>query len=192
MRNEYVITNGKQFASNGSASTIASSLSDAFRWKTRESAENVLDEAHRRRRMPLDGSYHVNEIIPYIPELDTELDCAIFQVQSFICIYKQYAGEDQSLQKKLSKVDRKISDLEHYIEMQDVSSVKGYKLYKKLQELRRERRQIKKTMSLVKALSCINQESIAEIEKALRYINADCYMPKELDFGDILGENNHD
>ena len=192
MQNEYVITNGKQFANNGSASTLVSSLSEAFKWKTRESAENVLDEAHKRRRMPLDGSYHVSEVIHYVAELNPDLDASIFEMQSFVSVYKQYAGESQSLQKQLSKVDRKLSDLEHYIEMQNVSSSKGYKLYKKMQELRRERRQIKKAITLVKALSSISEESIAELEKALRYINADCYMPKELDFDDILGDNKHD
>lgn len=58
---------------------------------------------------------------------------------------------------ELSRVDKKICDLMHYIEFNNFSACDGYKLAKALKECRQERRVIKNKLeytSIIKASSC--------------------------------------
>lgn len=87
------------------------------------------------------------------------------------------------LNQALSKIDRKITDIEHYIEFNALGVVDGYKAYKMLRLALAERRDIKMELDFYNRFSCMGLTS-----KAMNKLIASCengsvpksYVPREL------------
>lgn len=67
--------------------------------------------------------------------------------------------------KKLSKVDKEISDIYHYIEVSNLDAYRGWKAYKLLKDKLIERRKIKDEFDAAKRLRKSIQNKTKEINK---------------------------
>lgn len=82
---------------------------------------------------------YVHVDIEHLKEVAKELEYMFYSIRS----NKPYLCEEQS------KVDRMISDIEHYIEFTNFNASDGYKLAKSIQDLRRYRRKIKDEIAII-------------------------------------------
>lgn len=78
---------------------------------------------------------------------DTSKSMEMFLELETICI--ELRKRKQHLNSELSIVDKKRTDIEHYIEFYSLSASKGYKASKMLKECLEERRKIKNEMALI-------------------------------------------
>jgi hypothetical protein len=103
-------------------------------------------------------------------------------------MYSDIKESLKDLQCKLSTVDRKISDVEHFIEITDQNAVNGYKLYKKLKDLRIERRNIKRLIDIRQMFDKINidNDSMKDIRERIESFKTRTFSPRELDLDKIL------
>ena len=78
---------------------------------------------------------------------------------------QEIADHKTLLNNQLSTVDKKVSDILHYIELsENLNSVQGYNAYKLLREVTRERREIKNKIDEMNYLNqYMVQKSLAEL-----------------------------
>lgn len=67
----------------------------------------------------------------------------------------------RALNSELSRVDKEITDIEHYIEFYSFSASRGYELSKMLKDRLDRRREIKNEMELLNDISCMQMGYIA-------------------------------
>lgn len=90
------------------------------------------------------------------------------------------------LVEELSKFDRQITDIEHYVEFNagKLNACGGYKAYKLLQDVLVQRRKIKDELEIIQVVSdrigC--PEEVATIETRVRELEARTYKPRELTY----------
>lgn len=185
----YIITNGEQFIKNQNATSLTSSPDDAYMWTLKTSAENVLSDAkNRSSNSPhaiIDNSYKVEPVYIYVSDIEPDISDDLDTIRLFADIVQDSAEREESLLAQLSKVDRELSDIEHFIEFVDLNGVDGFKIYKKMQSIRQIRREIKHRLKIVQT---INSQSI-DPEVLKRLVKGFCniyYKPREVDFDDIL------
>lgn len=96
----------------------------------------------------------------------------------FLDVDARYAhlGED------LSTVDREITDLNHYIEFNDLNACNGFKMYKELQGRLRRRRAIKDEIRVLSSIRCckIAKSEINEVRRTVYELSQRKYAPREL------------
>lgn len=78
-----------------------------------------------------------------------------------------YNKRFNELNKKLSIMDRKKSDIEHYIELKNLDASSGFGIYKKLQQILLERRAIKDEIDCLSQIRFIGERSV--LNKLSRY-----------------------
>lgn len=143
----YIITNGEQFVKNQNATSLASNSDDAYMWTLKTSAENVLADAKNRSsnspHATIDNSYKVEPVYIYVSDIEPDISDDLDTIRLFADIVQDSAEREESLLAQLSKVDRELSDIEHFIEFVDLNGVDGFKIYKKMQSIRQIRREIK-------------------------------------------------
>ena len=82
-------------------------------------------------------------IVKGVREAEIVLDDFTSQMDLLISISEQIESRIKQLNKKLSAADKKLTDIEHYIEGPSLSASQGYRAYKMLREARIYRRKIK-------------------------------------------------
>ncbi len=89
----------------------------------------------------------------------------------------------EELCKELSKVDKELSDINHYIEFCNLNAAQGYKAYKMVKERRIKRRSIKNELAVVDVIleKKISDSLVEEIEKVIHSLNERMYKPRILD-----------
>lgn len=188
---KYIITDGTNFVNNSNAKTVCQNSNDAYMWSLKVSAENVLKDAKNRNAnsdlVRLDSKYHIEEVCLYRSDVPNDIISDIKVIADFADIVRDSAEREEDLLSQLSKIDRELSDIEHYIEFVDLNGVDGFKVYKKMQSLRQFRREIKYRL---KIMHDINSQSIdPDVLKRLCSFFKDLYYrPKVVDFDDILKE----
>ncbi len=185
----YIITNGEQFVKNQNATSITSNSDDAYMWTLKTSAENVLSDAKNRSsnspHATIDNSYKVEPVYIYISDIEPDISDDLNTIRLFADIVQDSAEREESLLAQLSKVDRELSDIEHFIEFVDLNGVDGFKIYKKMQSIRQIRREIKHRLKIVQTINSqsIDPEVLKRLVKGFGNIY---YKPREVDFDDIL------
>lgn len=90
------------------------------------------------------------------------------------------------LTEELSKYDRQITDIEHYIEFNTgkLNACSGYKAYKMLQDVLVLRRKVKDELSIIQAVNSkmVAPEEIANIDKEIHKLESRHYEPRELTY----------
>lgn len=185
----YVITDGSKYVSDHSTNAITTDKAKAYTWSTREAAENVLLQAETRKILPLIG-YHVEDSYKYITPIDEETEKVIDEIRMMFYLYSSIQESLLNLSERLSTTDRKISDVEHYIEVTDQNAVNGFKLYKKIKELRIQRRNIKRLQLISKEFDKIKITTgvIDDMNGLIDSFTDRMFSPKELDFNTILDD----
>ncbi len=185
----YIITNGEQFVKNQNATSLTSNSDDAYMWTLRASAENVLSDAKNRSsnspHATIDNSYKVESVYIYVSDIEPDISDDLDTIKLFADIVQDSAEREESLLAQLSKVDRELSDIEHFIEFVDLNGVDGFKIYKKMQSIRQIRREIKHRLKIVQTINSqsIDPEVLKRLVKGFGNIY---YKPREVDFDDIL------
>ena len=185
----YIITDGEQFVKNQNATSLTSSSDDAYMWSLRSSAENVLSDARNRSsnspHATIDNSYKVEPVYIYVSDIEPDISDDLDTIKLFADIVQDSAEREESLLVQLSKVDRELSDIEHFIEFVDLNGVDGFRIYKKMQSIRQIRREIKHRLKIVQTINSqsIDPEVLKRLVKGFGNIY---YKPREVDFDDIL------
>lgn len=184
----YAITDGRNYVSNQACNSIVTDYMRAYKWKTEEAANNVLKDAQNRKFMSMD-TYYVEPIKAFVTPLNEETQDILYNIEALFTMYSDIKDSLKDLQCKLSTVDRKISDVEHFIEITDQNAVNGYKLYKKLKDLRIERRNIKRLIDIRQMFDKINidNDSMKDIRERIESFKTRTFSPRELDLDKILG-----
>lgn len=105
--------------------------------------------------------------------------------QAFVAletICKNLKKRRDYLNSELSIADKKITDIEHYIEFYNLSASQGYKAAKLLKDCLEERRNIKNELGQIVSISGMNIGFIGNgnMQKSLDKINNKQYVPRVL------------
>lgn len=176
---EYVITDGYVFLQQDT-----SKANEPFLWKSKEAAENFL-YALLISKKKKDSVTHF-EVLPF-EEPFLESTSEIENLDS-LSLLKEAETLVQNLSKRaihlrnqLSKTDKEINDLIHYIEFSSNQNVvNGYKLYKKLKDLRLTRRKIKDELLVIEypLNNGINETSYFFATKRIETFKNRTYTPR--------------
>lgn len=121
-------------------------------------------------------------------DLDLDLDSvfndimnsvrAINSIKDNCMSYIAVLSDNQSL------CDRKIVDMEHYIEFNKLNACDGYKAFKALQELLIERRKIKNKLKILIVIKNFieGNNSLDNVLETINHINNQTYNPRELTY----------
>lgn len=182
----YAITDGEIWVENNTASKLTTDREEANTWSSETSAQNVLKDAmNRSNNSKLSNSFKVVQYNIYESDLDPVDIETIKTLQNFVDIIFESKETASNLAEELRRVDRELSDLEHFIEFTDLDIRRGFKAYKKLQTLRQTRRELKRRLKLAKEINSQNIDPNV-IKSVISYLKNVNYRPRELDFNDIL------
>jgi hypothetical protein len=183
----FYITNGERYIRDSLGHEVTTDKNKAFIWKTRESAERVLNNS-LSALFKKQGNYYVEEEIHSVTPLDADTKDIINTVLQFLEEYDTIQAALEDAPQRLSIVDKKLTDILHYIEMTDQNAANGYKLYKKVKELRIERRNIKRLIYLKGAFNTLKleKESINSIKNTINGFEHEKYTARILNIDDIL------
>lgn len=185
----YLITDEKNYVQDSNAKVITTDDHKAFIWETKEAAEKVLHLAEIRKTLPL-NNYYVHEIKSNIAPIDEYAWNTITELMTLGQSYYKLQDIFSTLTQKLSTIDRKISDVEHFIETTDQNACNGYKLYKKLKDLRVERRNIKRLIQMNEVFKTINIPNtfVKDVDNKVNSFTKKMFTPREITIDDILSK----
>lgn len=113
---------------------------------------------------------------------DGNLDEWISKINAVIDIIANSDTKQEELNRKLSNVDKKIVDVEHYIEFGKFNAYQGWMCFKMMQNLLRERRRYKneiQAINLVKQYHFDNN-SLVKLSKTISEIQHKRYTPRAI------------
>lgn len=183
----FIVTDGNRYIRDLTGSEITTDRNKAYIWSSEESAQNFLNSSlsvlFKRQ-----GGFHVESEKRCVTPMDSdtrELCVAVLQILSE---YKQIKEELDAAPQKLSIIDKKLTDILHYVEMTDQNAANGYKLYKKIKELRVERRNVKRLINLRSVFNAVTiDDSITKpIVKTIENFEHEKYTSREIDLDSIL------
>lgn len=185
----YIITNGTNYSQDSNCKTLTTDDHKAFIWKTRESAEKVLTLAESRKTFPVENFY-IEELTSNVAPINEYAFNIITELITLGQSYYELEDAFSQLTQKLSTIDRKISDVEHFIETTDQNACNGYKLYKKLKDLRVERRNIKRLIELKDIFKTIKIEHtmVGDVNNKVEGFTKKMFTPREITLDDILSK----
>ena len=179
---KYILTDGENYVVNSNGNILAKTKPDAFIWNTKEAAENAKEYSTNKK---VKAYFYVEEIETYVADVPGYIEMEMKTVLEFYDIVKDCAESFDSMVEQLSKIDKELSDIDHFIEFTELNARDGYKIYKKQHELRKMRRELKYN---IKVASDINSQQIdpETLLKLVNYFKTRRYIPKVADFKDIL------
>lgn len=187
----YVVKQGSHFlykTSNGSRS-MTSDENRAEKYESLQKAKNVINSLPRNFPRKADcivvaldnqGDETSNDFVePY-----TEIDMSVLK-QDVTNLSQQIAllkNNKDFLLNELSKCDRKISDIEHFIELNVFNACDGYKLAKMMKDILSKRRKVKNELKLIDILDTHSCKLIGNGStlKAIEGLETQKYSPREL------------
>ena len=185
----YIITNGTNYSQDSNCKTLTTDDHKAFIWKTKESAEKVLTLAESRKTFPVENFY-IKELTSNVAPINEYAFNIITELITLGQSYYELEDVFSQLTQKLSTIDRKISDVEHFIETTDQNACNGYKLYRKLKDLRVERRNIKRLIELKDIFKTIKIEHtmVGDVNNKVEGFTKKMFTPREITIDDILSK----
>jgi hypothetical protein len=142
---------------------------------------------NRSNNSRLSNSFKVVPYYIYESDLDPVDVETIKTLQNFVDIVLESKEIASDVADELRRVDRELSDLEHYMEFTDLDIRRGFKAYKTLQNLRQTRRELKRKSKLAKEINSQNIDPNI-IKSIIGYLKNVSYKPRETDFDDILND----
>lgn len=105
------------------------------------------------------------------------------KIYSAISFINDAYMEESSLQTRLKEVDKKIIDVEHYIEFSNLNAADGYKIYKIIKKLRVERREIKDKLAVIDSMKQNNicSEGLCKVFGVVNGLDERVYCPRTAD-----------
>ena len=93
---------------------------------------------------------------------------------------KEATERKEELLGMLSRVDKELTDVNHYIEFSNLNIVEGYKAYKMVQDGRKRRRSIKNELTVLEIIlgKRIGESITDEIMKAVEGLDGRLYEPR--------------
>lgn len=195
---KYIITDGKtkyitREQNSGKFVSIASEKK-AMIFENKQKAHNVLANCVNNK---IRESFFIEEI-PSNTDIKDKISCINSKMQEEIpsskieSMQQDFETLDNILNKmnktlkedseKLSKVDREILDIRHYIEFSNLNAADGYKAYKLLQNALKRRRVYKDSTALAnKFKSMIEDENYKEAQNLAKGYKDRQYSPRELE-----------
>lgn len=157
----YMITDGNLYIKrglNGRYVGASKSLGDVY--DDKDKAINVLTNCIEKSQR---GKYHIIEVG------ETK--------------YVAVKNEIQKLSNELSDVDMEISDINHYIEFNELNAYEGWLAYKMLNIRYKKRRVIKDKLFILKRMSdCkLNSREVSELVDSVGLLSTREYVPRKLD-----------
>ena len=194
----YVLTNGEgsyiTLDKGGNKYVPIRSSNAAHKFPDLKRAMNVLNNSItssiRSHYMP---EYHKTEEIVEKIEKERQDEICFREIESseiadwqkrIIQLLDLFGGTDNrssELSEKLSDVDKKIVDVEHYIEFGKFNAYQGWICFKMLQNLLQQRRQYKNEMQLITKMkeSKISGNSIKALFEGVKEIQNKLYTPRK-------------
>lgn len=106
----------------------------------------------------------------------------IDKVESLNGLFDEVNDRNKELIYELSKVDKELSDLLHYMEFAKLNAAQGYKAYKMVKERRIKRRHIKNEMDVLAVILSQNVNDISKnIKNKLNEMDKRTYNPREIE-----------
>lgn len=110
---------------------------------------------------------------------EVDLNGLLTQLDEITQKSKVITGNKQWLLEKESTIDKRISDILHYLEFYPISASDGYKLSKQLQDLRRERRQVKNELHAIGVINSGCAQIInSSVQNSIRGMEHRQYTPR--------------
>lgn len=183
----YLITDGERYLKDHTGHDVTTDRDKAYIWSNEESAKNALENS-LSTLFKKQGMFHVEQEKRCVTPMDEETKTLCNSVLALITEFKEIKKELDDAPQRLSEVDKKLTDLLHYVEMTDQNAANGYKLYKKIKELRVERRNIKRLIYLRSVFNNIqiDSNSTEQITKTIKNFEHEKYTSRMLDLKDIL------
>lgn len=194
---KYVITDGKYYIKKdkrGNFIPITSpTLANTF---TRDKAENILCNQISKC---LRSRYHVECIEEDPPGIKsvTKTDLVkaekvmeadniqrwLDRIKDLNGLAKDASDRKEELVQQLSKVDKELSDIEHYIEFSNLNAYQGYQAAKMIKDRRIIRRGIKNELTVINIILSkrIAETAQEEITKCINGLDHRTYNPRVLD-----------
>jgi hypothetical protein len=195
----YAIGNGKGYIAKDSLGrfTITTNLAIAEIY-CRDKAENVykssISKSYKARgykvvKLDDDAPDSVRQITTKELRKNTEKVLDVGNIQKWLDKIADLNGlaadalhRKAELIEQLSKVDRELSDIAHYIEFNNLNAAQGYKAYKMEHERRIIRRSIKNEIQVLEIIlgKKISETVTDEINNAVTGMDQRSYEPREL------------
>lgn len=195
----YVIGNGKGYIAKDSLGrfTITTNLTIAEIY-SHDKAENVykssISKSYKARgykvvKLDDDAPDDVKQITTKELRENTEKVLVVGNIRKWLDKIADLNGlatdalhRRTELIEQLSKVDRELSDIAHYIEFNNLNAAQGYKAYKMEHERRTIRRSIKNEIQVLDIIldKKISETVTDEINKAVAGMDRRSYEPREL------------
>lgn len=162
---------------------VTTNMSEAEIFTTYEKADNVKISLHKSMRVghnwqvttaQMDG---VNTTYT-----EVNLEDLKNKINSLAEVMSVMKGNKEYLNDMLSKVDKEIIDILHYIECYNFSASEGYKLARGLKEARERRRKIKDQIAIIKYIDESTGSTIAKgyLSKNIEDLDNRQYTPRVL------------
>lgn len=112
----------------------------------------------------------------------TQIDSWLPQIQEFVSVIKSSDTRLKELAKQQSTLDKKKSDMEHFIEFGKFNAFEGWQCSKALQKILQDRRKCKDEIYiLTKIKSCnFNPDDINSLSQAIQSVRSQEYTPRVL------------
>ena len=148
--------------------------------KVVEATAAIIKETGKPIVSHMSAPASINSVVDDIIAEFKKIDASIFDAEKDI------------LNKKLSKIDHEITDIQHYIEFNKLNAAEGYKAFKLLQDKLLERRVIKDDFSKLQVLSDSKISDIfnGNLDKSLCALENRTYTPRILK--ELFKEGKHD
>ena len=194
----YVMTDG-----NGTFITLDKSTNKyvpikgekyAFKWDDRQKAVNIHKSSLSKKIRPMYSVEYRNDSDAIVNkknlEQQSQITSAKFEgnaidklesmLQSVVAIIGGVDERFDELCDKLSEVDKKIVDIEHYIEFGKFNCYQGWICFKILQNLLQQRRQYKNEMEVINKIRCCKIESkeVDILKASIEQIKFKKYTPR--------------
>lgn len=195
---QYVLTNGTQTQwimrrKNKYVTTTCYAFADVF---SKKQAEGILN---CNLSNPMKAVFHMEKIdekpkfVKQITDKDLkntaklsdskEINEWIEKISTLNGLIKDARNRKDALLGNLSEVDRKITDIQHYIEFSKLNAAQGYKAYKMEREWLLKRRKIKNEIAVVsKIVECNMSDSLLDdVKNMIKTMDNRTYNPRFLD-----------
>lgn len=126
--------------------------------------------------------------IEKVKELSDNLkeDCQMDKWKSGIEYMKDFVldaeARKEELSKEMSDIDKEITDIQHYIELNNLNAYQGFLAYKMLQGRLRKRRKIKNELHVLSQLGACKVDSamLIDVQNAIKELDSRTYTPRIL------------
>lgn len=182
----------------------------AERWEQRSKAQNILKNGlnkQLKKKYHIDAiddgtgvcgmtkstpeekedttaNLHIEEVKELIKEdyENTQMDKWESGIASMNEFVQDAETRKEQLTKDMSDIDKEITDIQHYIEFNDMNAYQGWLAYKMLQNRLKRRRKIKNELQVLTQLgNCkIDSSMLEDIKNVIQEMNNRVYTPRVL------------